>query len=305
MLKIFDALVAALVLSFYWMLSSLPKHINLKICITLGRVANILRVRRSIIAKNLLIAFPDMTDDQRKLMIDTIYTNFGRFLGEWLLLNKQSDLVIKDVKIEGIEIFSEAFRQGKGVLCCSAHLGHWEILAAAVAGIEGVNLSIIRRKLNNTRFDRWFTDMHERVHVQDIIKGSSMREILKRLRRSEIVGMLVDQSGRGAGVWVPFFGRPSSFHRGPGIIVSRMKCPAVIAFCIPDKDGKWIIRFEELKVPVTGNLDTDTYLVMSEYARHLEAVIREFPERYFWFHHRWKTIPPKEIMQKWESGEIK
>ncbi|MBN1297184.1 lysophospholipid acyltransferase family protein [bacterium] len=299
-----DSLVAAPVLLLYRAFRSLSRESAEKAGRWIGYLAFILGIRRQVLRDNMSIAFPDTSFADRNRMIRNVYLNTGRFLGNWLTMPKRLGRIADEVTLLHPEIVRQADEQGRGLLICSAHLGNWELLASYCAENLSPHLTIVRHKLSNSRLDRWFTDVHEMMGFGDVIKGQSVIEIFRRLHRREHIGMLVDQSGRGSGIWIPFFGRPTSFHRGPGVIASKTGAAVVTAFCVPSVFGKWEIRVRALTVLLTGDLELDTYAVMREYARHLEEIIREFPDWYFWYHRRWKTPVPAEVSDRWNRGEL-
>ncbi|HRX27731.1 MAG TPA: lipid A biosynthesis acyltransferase, partial [Aminivibrio sp.] len=61
------------------------------------------------------------------------YMNLGRSVAEFLSMDKVRGDLRDLVEFHGEEHLREALARGKGVLFLSAHLGNWEIGAAAVA----------------------------------------------------------------------------------------------------------------------------------------------------------------------------
>lgn len=295
-LDVFIALPVIIVISMFEMLPMCISRFGGRI---LGYLVHILRIRRRALKMNLGIAFPELPAKVISRMIREISVNFGDFMGEWLAMPRNKDLLEKRARCVGIEILEEGLKQGRGVLVCSAHLGNWEMLASITARLCSRPLTIIRQRLKNRWLDRWFTRMHQKMGYGDIVRSKSALDIYRKLKRNEVVGMLVDQSGRSAGMWVPFFGRPTSFHRGPGVLASRTGCCVVAAFCAADRDG-WVIEFSQLAIAYTGDIEKDTEQLMKLYAQKLEAAIRANPAWYFWYHRRWKTKIPADVQAKWE-----
>jgi KDO2-lipid IV(A) lauroyltransferase len=110
------------------------------------------------------------------------------------------------------------------------------------------------------------------------------------------VGIVGDQDARGAGIFVPFFGRPASTHRGPAVFSLRFGAPAFacVARRLPGPGVRYRVSGQQVEVPRTGQLDEDVEALTAALAARLEAEIREAPEQYFWFHRRWKSKPPVE-----------
>ena len=106
-----------------------------------------------------------------------------------------------------------------------------------------------------------------------------------------------DQDARRAGVFVPFFGRPASTHRGPAIFSLRFGAPAFacVARRLPGEDVRYRVSGAAVDVPRTGDLDADVVALTAALARRLEEEVRVAPEQYFWFHRRWKSRPPEPL----------
>jgi KDO2-lipid IV(A) lauroyltransferase len=107
------------------------------------------------------------------------------------------------------------------------------------------------------------------------------------------VGIVGDQDARRSGIFVPFFGRLASTHRGPALFALRLGAPvfSCTARRLPGKDVRYEVRGERVEFERTGELDRDVSALTSELALRLEKEIRLAPEQYFWFHKRWKTQP--------------
>jgi len=294
-----DTIIAMPLLALCLLFQTLPESKARVLGRSLGRLVWALGIRRSVIHKNLQIAFPDMQKEKENKIIRNVYINLGDFLCEWLSFPANKAGLNQRVRCFGTEHLDSAIKKGKGILICSAHIGNWELLASIGVSYSDRPLSIVRTAFDNTRMDRWFTDIHHSMGYDDILKRNSTPEIIRRLKNNEMVGMLVDQSGRSSGVWVPFFGRPTSFHRGPGVLSAKTECVIITAFCLPASDGVWEIEFSPLEVCLVGDAQKDSESVMTEYALRLESVIRAHPDRYFWFHRRWKTKMPEHLRDKW------
>ncbi|MGB3977216.1 MAG: lysophospholipid acyltransferase family protein [bacterium] len=296
----FDTLVTLPILGLLYVISVMPDTLAYRICMALGSMARVLRIRYRVVDNNLQIAFPQMARQERVRLIKKVYANFGRLTGEWLSARKNMQTLEKKVRCVGVEEFPKALQEGRGIIVCSAHFGHWELLASAVAVHGKAPLKIIRNKLKNRRLDKWFTQIHADMGFGEIMRSQSALRIFRHLKENEIIGMLVDQNGRSGGLWLPFFNRPTSFYRGPGQIASKTGCAVIMAFCYPQRDGTWEVQFSRLKREMTGNVEEDTRRVMGSYAALLEEAIIRYPDWYFWFHRRWKTKVPKAVLQQWE-----
>jgi KDO2-lipid IV(A) lauroyltransferase len=182
--------------------------------------------------------------------------------------------------------------QGRGVLLVTGHYGNWEIAAAAVAA-RGVPIAAIVRRQGNRLVDARLQELRRALGVETIYQGDAPSRVPRILRANGIVGIVADQDARRSGIFVPFFGRPASTHRGPALFAMRLGAPvlACIARRLPGDDVRYEVIGEKVDVVRTDDLDHDVRTLTAELAARLEKQVRQMPEQYFWFHRRWKTQP--------------
>jgi len=195
----------------------------------------------------------------------------------------------------GWEEFEEARSLGRGVLLVTGHYGNWEIAAAAVAA-RGVPIAAIVRRQGNRMVDERLQGLRRNLGVETIYQGQAPARVPRILRANGVVGIVGDQDARRSGVFVPFFGRPASTHRGPALFALRLGAPvfACIARRLPGSDPRYEVAGERVQFNPTGELDADVHALTAELAMRLEKQVRVAPEQYFWFHKRWKTAAPAQ-----------
>jgi Kdo2-lipid IVA lauroyltransferase/acyltransferase len=117
------------------------------------------------------------------------------------------------------------------------------------------------------------------------------------LRAGRAVAFVSDQDARGTGVFVPFFGRLASTHRGPALMAIRTGAPLFVGYAMRAADGSYVGGIEEITVSREGDMDEAVLRLTAAFTARLEALIRRAPEQYFWQHRRWKTRPPEETLE--------
>jgi KDO2-lipid IV(A) lauroyltransferase len=245
---------------------------------------------------NLRLAFPDWTDAQRRRVLRGHFRGFGRMLADLAHFPKLNRANIEKLIIyDGFEAFAQAEREGKGVLFLTAHFGNWE-LSSFAHGIYGHPLSFIVREMDNPLLDRLIHDYRRASGGRAIEKRDAAREVLRRLRRGEAVGILSDQNMLpGEGVFVNFFGIPACTTTAPARLARKTGAAVIFGITIWDeKLGKYRLRFE--RVPWIRRDDPEEEILVNtqNYARLLEEQARRYPEQWLWVHRRWKTRPPGE-----------
>src|SRR5262249_13548252 len=111
------------------------------------------------------------------------------------------------------------------------------------------------------------------------------------LRRNRVVALLVDQdTGRGAGVFVPFFGRLARTPPGAALLALRSHTPVVTAFIERRAEGGHLIRIRRL--PTDGRRGRGEVVALTaEFTAAIEAQIRRAPAEWVWWHERWRRQP--------------
>lgn len=183
---------------------------------------------------------------------------------------------------------------GRATLIASPHLGSWEFAGLACA--THAPMTSLYSPLKNKRVDAW-------VHRSRSVTGATLapadREGLRLLRkaldRGEFVGILPDQSPKGAsGVYAPFFGRPALTMT----LLSRLSqhCGGVPVIFIAAERLSWgrgyrfhsVIAGRDGVPALTGNAQDDAATINAA----VEALIRRCPAQYNWAYKRFIPAPP-------------
>ncbi len=204
---------------------------------------------------------------------------------------ERSDL-LERTTVRGLEPAREALAEERGVVFLTGHLGNWEIGGAAVSARD-VPLAVVALRQANPLFDRELVRTRERLGMRVIYKRDAPAEVLSVLNRGGAVALVADQNPVRGGIPVDFFGRPANTARGPGVLALRSGARVFlgVAFRISGGEPAYEVRFEELPVERSGELDRDVQGLVQAYTSRLEEAVREAPEQYFWQHRRWKERP--------------
>ena len=262
---------------------------------TIGRRIHDLGIRRDIVDENLRTAFPDASEEWIKNTRLAAYEHLGREAAAMLRLSRlDENAVVERTVPVGWDDLKEALSLGRGLILVTGHYGNWEIAAAAVAA-RGVPIGAIVRRQGNRLVDERLQQLRRKLGVETIYQGQAPSRVPRLLRSNGVVGIVGDQDARRSGIFVPFFGKPASTHRGPALFALRLGAPvfSCIARRLPGSDVRYEVRGERVQFERTGDLDHDVTALTAELAQRLEKAIRSAPEQYFWFHKRWKTQPPR------------
>ena len=121
--------------------------------------------------------------------------------------------------------------------------------------------------------------------------------VLRALHDHELLVLPFDQnSTRGLGVFVDFFGVAASTNSGIARLSRRTGAPVVPAFIV--REGRTarhrVHVLPMMYVQRTGDAELDVRRATQEFSDVFESMVRQYPEQWLWLHKRWKTRPPGE-----------
>lgn len=235
----------------------------------------------------------EIPPEERRRIVRASFRNLA--LGFFELA--QLDRIARDwgryVALEGEEAVREALARGKGIVWVTGHVGNWELFAAYFAR-RGYPINVVAREVYDPRLNVLLTDFRARYGTRTLLRGdlSGMREILRVLKRNEILGLLIDQDTNVPGVFVDFFGRAAYTPSGAAHLALRTGAAVVGGVIHREGPLRHRIRVVPLEVTRSGDEERDVRENTQRFTRFLEEEIRRFPRDWVWFHRRWKRAPP-------------
>ncbi len=251
------------------------------------------KFRRGHVEKHLRIAFPEKDDAWIAQTARAAYAHFGREgIAAMKMARISRDDLMRNVKVTGIEPLKAVLAGGGGAVIMTGHVGNIEFFGPALAHY-GIPIDLVVQRQANPLFDRAITAARERMGQGIIDRGHAIREATKALRAGRAVAFAPDQNAGRSGLFVPFFGKLASTHRGPAVFAVKAGVPIFTVFSLRRGSGYEVI-VEPLEVDRSGEKSDVVYAMMLTFTQRLEKVVREAPEQYLWMHRRWKTRPPEE-----------
>ena len=293
-----ERLEYALLWPWIKLLGILPRSLARTIGISLGLTVYAVHGRlRRVGFRNLTIAFPEMSQPDRRRIVRGEFISLGRQLAEVCLFPRYTtENVSRTVVYEGFENFERAYARGKGVLFLTGHIGAWE-LSAFAHSIQGHPLSIVMRSLDNPYVDALIQRYRTMHGNRTVDKDNFVRGLLSAMIAGETVGILMDTNMTPPqGVFVDFFGIPACTASGLARIALRTDAAVVPGFTVWDKTlRKYVLHFEPPVALIrTADNESDIIANTAKFTKVLENIIRQYPDQWLWVHRRWKTRPPGE-----------
>lgn len=268
----------------------LPRRLQWSLGKCLGQLLRLVRRRMSHVAgRNLEICFPELSDAERRGLLDRHFDAVGMSLVEmgigWFT---PIERLLERVAIVGREHLDAALARGKGALLFG---GHFTTLEVGVAVLEALvpKCSCMYRPQRNAMLDVMIRRGRFRF-AQEQVTRDNVRGLLRNLRENHAVAYLPDQVYLGKqSALLPFFGEPAVTNTATSKLAAISGATVLTYFFRRLPDGDYRVDIG----PPLENFPSDSVLDDTQrlFAR-LEDYIRLAPEQYLWLYKKFKGRPP-------------
>jgi len=239
--------------------------------------------RKSLAMDNIKIAFPDKSNKWINNTLKNCYKFLSFNLIQFLAFPESTNSI--KIQINGQEELDKAFEEEKGVILISAHFGAWEILGHWL-GLNNYPLRGIAQRQTNKGVNKFFEEKRQLSGIKHVYRKTGMDVLYNVLNENKMLGLVSDQDAKNKGIFVNFFNKPASTHKGAAIFHLNSKSPMIFGVCIQTGFQEYEIQF----IPIS-TFNNTVEGITQEYTLTIEKFIKKYPEQNFWFHNRWKTTP--------------
>jgi KDO2-lipid IV(A) lauroyltransferase len=236
--------------------------------------------------ENLQYAFGSNVN--HKQIIDELWDNFGRYIGEFPYVNLLSKQEIeKRINIIGLEHLVRFQEQKQPFLLFTGHFANWDLALKVICQLYP-KFGIVYRMANNPYVNGLINNFRSSDNIHLIAKGShGVINLIRAFKSKQSIAMLVDQK-MNDGIQVPFFNRPSMTSHAIAKFALRYQYPIVPCQIIRTKGSYLtIIIHPSLHMAQTKDNNVDCYNIMLQINQMIEVWVRQNPAQWFWFHNRW------------------
>lgn len=256
----------------------------------------IVRFRRAIISSQLEVALGiNRRDPRYDSLLTGIYRHLGLLVIELLRLPRSKSAALADkMTYQGMGHLEAAMAKGKGVIILTGHIGNWELAGAACSDKE-FTVSAIGKEMKSDAGNAFIKLIRDDNGVRTIARSNSLMQILKALKRNELIVFMLDQNMTSKeGVFVDFFGQPACTMPALAVIAARSGAAVLPYYSYRDPD---LVRHHCVMLPEVeldgGDGGSDAVLEnTARYTTVLQSIIEEHPDQWLWIHKRWRTRPP-------------
>lgn len=244
--------------------------------------------------ENLQAAFPEHDRAWCERTLRGSFRQLGYLAAELAHFDELDQDNIRDIvgfeTPESEAVFFDLARKRRAIIA-TGHFGNWELLGQA-SGLMGVPIHIVHRPLKNPKVDDLLTEVRQLAGTKVVYKHAAARDILRLLRRGELIAVPIDQHAPGgSGIPVPFFGRLANTTSGPARLAQIAQVPIQVAVLarIGESGKHVIVSGATIDPPPRGKDPAALLEVTTRLNLELEAIIRRYPEQWLWMHRRWRV----------------
>jgi phosphatidylinositol dimannoside acyltransferase len=249
------------------------------------------QLRRGTLLNAARLLGDDSTDTEREALAKRVLANFFDNiydLASALRLTRQA-LVEQVVSLEGETNYATARQARSGAIVVTAHLGPFELGAAALANREQ-KLHVVFQRDNIARFDRLRTRLREKLGILEAPVDGGLANWIKlrdALAADEVVMLQADRVMLGQpGVSVPFLGGHLLMPTGPVKLAIVTGAPIIPIFSVREAGGGIRVIIEDpIWVPLGPQRVDGDHPAIRSIARVVENHVRAHPDQ-------WITVFP-------------
>jgi len=285
-----------IIVKFFLLLAKvLPKYILYKLFHYLTLlVYHLDKKRRELTKSNLKMSYPDLSPKEVDRLSKDVYVELSKTITEIVLMfvdrfDIDEAIINRD---EAISKIGELLEQkgDRGLIAMTAHFSNWELLAQFLAK-HGLKMLAVGREGNNKLIEEQITTPFRRKYGNDTVyKHKAMMAMVKRLKKGDNVGILIDQkAGAKNSVLVDFFAQKAETTTSVAMLQVKFDALVIPFFVARVEDGRYkIVMKEPIPLECRDNSIECMERLSLSYNRVMEEIINEYPAQWFWMHNRWR-----------------
>ncbi|MDA3961892.1 MAG: lysophospholipid acyltransferase family protein [Planctomycetota bacterium] len=267
----------------------------------LGDGVRVLGIRRRVVARNMHLALglEPGSAAQRRLLRDS-YRHMGESAIEFMRMRR---LIRCGGLASMLQWYGEEHLHGPwqgGQVLLTAHQGNFTLFSAAAA-LRGYPVTVVIKRVRNQSIEQFWLEQLEHSGLKILGNRDSMGDILRVLRRDEMLGFVYDQHDSREGVWVDFMGHVATAFRAVPILAGRSPRPVVPVYITRLPNGQHRI---DCCPPIAcsqrdGESAEDYQARCAQaYTDSIAAAVRRCPAQWMWLHNRWRPYSGKGLVSE-------
>jgi KDO2-lipid IV(A) lauroyltransferase len=218
-----------------------------------------------------------------------VFKNFAKYLVDFFRFTRIDKAYIdRCIRMDGLERIDAALSRGKGAILLSAHIGNWELGAAALS-LSGYPLSAVVLTHQNKKINDFFTRQRMQGKMRPIEIGATLKACYRTLKGNGLLALLGDRDFTKSGLRIPFFGKTALIPKGPAVFAYREGAAILPTFIVREPDDTFRLFIDE---PLYADLQQDeesaVFDLAKRYLLSIEACVRKYPSQWYIFRDLWE-----------------
>ncbi len=243
--------------------------------------------RKNVVHKNLLIAFPEKSENERIRIGKDFYHNFIDSFIETIKLLSTSDKEFSKRFTSNFDEINKLYDSVENIQLMAGHFFNWEFINFGAARECRYPFVGVYMPVSNKTFDKIMYNLRSRYGTILIPAVDFKTKFHEYVKGRYSIGLAADQNPGSPlnAHWVRFFGRLTPFVTGPEKGAREKNLAVIFGHFYKIKRGYYHIQLEVVTMtPLAYEPGQLTQL----FANHVEKAIRLKPSNYLWSHRRWK-----------------
>ncbi len=234
--------------------------------------------------KNLDIFSKNISISEKKKIISSMWSNYGKTFIEYVFLNKLRNNN-SHIEVLGIDILDDIQKENKPVIFISGHFANFELMSMELTK-RNIRLATIYRPLNNFFLNPFMEYLRKKYICKNQIKKgrSGVKNTIEYLKRNYSIALMIDQRVS-EGEKIKFFDKDAFTTTLPAQLISRYNLKVVPIFLKRNNLNKFTMKILN---PVSFSQNKDKLFISNKLNKILENMITENPSQWIWTHNRWK-----------------
>ena len=268
----------------------LPLRVSYAAADFLGEVTYLFwrRVRTNLRSNTVRFLGPRASQRQIAYYSRLCIRNYLKYIVDFLRsLPSEREEMAKRLNIEGIENLDEVLKDGNGAVLVSLHFGHWDFGATEIAS-RGYPVNGVVHHTCSPRVNSFVDRLRSMSNMKTIAARDGITQMIHRLRKNEIIAMLIDKPNHGRRVKVKLCGSSTVVPTGAAVLALRTGAKIIPSGAVRLPDNTiHIILGKQISFQRTNDLNRDIQVLMQMVWHELERLVREHPEQLYVFHRLW------------------
>ena len=260
----------------------------------------VMKYRKEVIYINLARAFPEKNAQEIDRLAKDFYRHFGEIVAEAIWFSAATPERLRKQQICTMlhpEVFSEAWKTGKSVMCLTSHTGNWEL----IGGLRSYNpdpsldeafderhIAIAYKQQSSALWDEVLKISRTAPvdHFQGLVETKQiLRYAVEHKNEQKLYIFIADQRPYASSTEVGEFMHQHTYGMlGSFKLAHKMGMPVFFSTMARKERGKYEMDFILLTEDASKE---EPEQLMKRYFQLLEEEIKATPANYLWSHKRW------------------